>query len=164
MLANFFKQYLYIQLSPQKLTVRDPVKRTEISEIPEIAIRRVPGKPAVVVAVGAAARGAAGGPSVEVLNPFAHPRSLFSDFIVAEMVLKAFVERARGKSISSLLRPVIVMHPLGEPEGGLTQVELQAMRELAIGAGASSVYFCILPKPLTDEQVLQFLRDGFLDQ
>jgi len=157
MLANFFKQYLYIQLSPQKLTVRDPVKRTGISEIPEIAIRRVPGKPAAVVAVGDAARGAVGGPYVEVQNPFAHPRSLISDFTVAEMVLKAFVERVRGKSIFPIFRPslVIVMHPLGEPEGGFTQIELRAMRELAISAGAFDARLCTLPDLLTDEQVLR---------
>lgn len=153
MLAEFFRQYLYVQLSPQWLTVRDPAKREEISEIPEIAIRTDPGKRASVVAFGAAARSTAAEPNTKVHNPFAHPRSLISDFILAESLLKAFVRRVRGNAVLCL-NPVFVMHPLGDHAGGLTQVELRAMRELALGAGASGVHLWQGPV-LTDEQVMQ---------
>jgi len=83
---------------------------------------------------------------------FAHPRSLVSDFTVAEQVLKAYFRRVRGKSLLQP-NPLVIVHPLGEHEGGLTQVELRALRELAFGAGASEARIWQGPQ-LTDEQVL----------
>ncbi|QTN21486.1 rod shape-determining protein [Rhizobacter sp. AJA081-3] len=152
MLAQFFKRYLYIQLSAQRVTVRDPSKHEVLSEVPEIAIQRPATGKAKVLAVGSAARGTAGEVDTQVFNPFAHPRSLVSDFTVAEQVLKVFVKRAQGDSILQP-SPVVIMHPLGQHEGGLTQVELRAIRELALGAGASEVHIWQGPE-LTDEQVL----------
>lgn len=49
--------------------------------------------------------------------------------------------------------PHIVIHPLGDPEGGFTQVELRALRELANAAGASKVNVWT-GRPLTDEELL----------
>jgi rod shape-determining protein MreB and related proteins len=152
MLAKYFKQYLYVQLSPQLLTVRDPVRKEVKSEVPEIAIRTLPGKSASIAAVGTAARSACSDGNTQVHNPFAHPRSLVSDFTVAEVLLKAFIKQVFKSSIFSP-SPVVVMHPLGEHEGGLTQIELRAMRELALGAGASKVFIWQGPN-LTDEQVM----------
>ena len=73
---------------------------------------------------------------MQIINPFAHPRSMVSDFTVAEQVLKAFILRVSNRS---LLAPAIkvVMHPQGEPAGGFTQVEARAFHEMALGAGAA---------------------------
>jgi rod shape-determining protein MreB len=152
MLAQFFKQFLYIQLSSERVTVKDPKTEQVVSEVPEIAIQHPSTGKAKILAVGSAARQAASQPDTEVLNPFAHPRSLVSDFTVAEQVLKAFVSRVRG---SALLQPnpVAIVHPLGHHEGGLTQVEIRAFRELALGAGASEAHIWQGPH-LTSEQVL----------
>jgi len=152
MLKHLFMRPLYVQLSPECVTVRDPSTQEVISEVPEIAFQQASTAKAVILAVGSSARDAAGAPDTQVLNPFAHPRSLVSDFTVAEQVLKAFVRRIRG---NSLFRPspVIVIHPLGEHEGGLTQVELRAFRELALGAGAAKASIWLGPQ-LTDEQLL----------
>jgi len=152
MLAQFFKRYLYIQLSPQRVTVRDPNSQQVVAEVPEIAIQHPATGKAKVLAVGSAARAAAGEPDTEIVNAFAHPRSLISDFTVAELVLKNFVSRARGNSLLQP-NPIAIVHPLGQHEGGLTQVELRAFRELALGAGASEVRIWQGPQ-LTDQQVL----------
>lgn len=153
MLRDLFKQHLYIQLSPQRVLVRDPKSGQAIDEVPEIAVQQPPGGKATVAAVGTAARGAAAQPDTTVHNPFAHPRSLVSDFTLAEQVLKAFVRRVFGSNRLFVPSPAIVIHPLGEHAGGLTQVELRALRELALGAGAASVRVWQGPA-LTDEQLL----------
>ena len=152
MLDQFFKQYIYVQLSPERVAVRDPKTHESVAEVPEVAIQHPSTGKATILAVGSAARGAAGTPHTEVLNPFAHPRSLVSDFTVAEQVLKAFFRRVRGRSLLQP-SPMVIVHPLGEHKGGLTQVELRAFRELALGAGASEVHIWQGPQ-LTDEQVL----------
>jgi len=36
MFTNLFKQFVYVQFSPQRLAVRDPVKQISISEVPEV--------------------------------------------------------------------------------------------------------------------------------
>ena len=161
MLTSFFKQKLYVQLSPQLLSVRDPKSGQFVSEVPEIAIQRLPGKHATILAVGSNARSSASAsPHSEVLNPFSHPRSLLSDFTLAEQLLKAFVKRIVGTGLFSL-RLDVVIHPLGEHLGGLTQIEVRALRELALGAGAGNVHVW-QGLPLADQQLLseQFPNTG----
>lgn len=153
LLARFAGR-LYVQLSPERLTVRNPKSGQTISEVPEAAIGGPAGRPAQLLATGSAARAAAAAaPGVTLANPFAHPRSLLSDFTTAQAVLKSFVRRAAGKSAWMQAAPIIVMHPLGEHAGGLTQIELRALRELAFGAGASEVILWQGPE-LGDEQLL----------
>lgn len=143
---------VYVQLSPQRLAVRNARTGQAISEPPEVAIAH--GKPARMVAAGAQARAAALTTSgeMEVVNPFAHPRSLVSDFTVGEQLLRVFMRRLLPRS---WLRPapIVVMHPLGEPEGGFTQVEIRAFRELALGMGASQAIVWE-GAPLTDQELL----------
>ena len=55
--------------------------------------------------------------------------------------------------LSPQLAPVVVIHPLGKPAGGFTQVENRAFREMAIGAGASEVTVWN-GRNLTDQEVL----------
>ena len=77
-----------------------------------------------VAAVGMAALALAGQPSVEVLHPFRHPRSLLADFVIAEKLLKAAV-RAVWHPAWFVPSPRLVMHLLGAHEGGLTAVEVR---------------------------------------
>jgi rod shape-determining protein MreB len=149
-MLNMFKSIRYVQLSPQRLTIRNPQTGVSISEVPEMAIAYEPKE--MIVGVGAEARAHAADAAVKVINPFAHPRTLVSDFTAAEQLLKAFVRRMQGRSFLALA-PTIVMHPLGEPEGGYTQIELRALREMAMGAGAAKVVMWVGPV-LTDEEVL----------
>lgn len=144
-----FRPRIYVRISPQRLSVRNVKSGTEISEVPEMAISEGPRKK--ILGVGAEARAAGlGAPSI-IVNPFAHPRSLVSDFTCAEQLLKAFVRRLQKRSLFAF-PPVVVMHPLGEPDGGFTQVEIRAFREMAVGAGASKV-FIRFGRELTDQDL-----------
>jgi len=105
-----------------------------------------------VLAVGAQAKSTAIAASAKVVNPFAHPRSLVSDFTVAEQLIRHQLQSLQSKSFLSP-SPCVVMHPLGTPEGGFTQIERRAFREMALGAGASEV-FVWTGRLLTDEEIL----------
>lgn len=135
-MLSYFQNTLYVQIAPERLTVRNPKTGESFSEPAEVAISF--GSKAKIVGIGADARAAQVDPSVKVIHPFAHPRSLVSDFTVAEQLLKAVIRQMQGRSLLSFA-PKIVMHPLGEPAGGFTQVEIRAFHELALGAGASTV-------------------------
>lgn len=150
---------LYVQVAPDLLTVRNPKSGAAISEAPEVAIQRDP--KAKIIAVGSDARTArASTPSVELVNPFGHPRSLVSDFTVGEQLLKAFLRRIQGRSLLAV-SPRVVLHPQGSPEGGFTQVEIRAFHEMALGAGASQVVIW-QGRSLTDQELLsrEFPSDG----
>lgn len=141
---------LYIQLAPDRITIRNPKSGLTISEVPEMAIGGGPKEK--ILAVGPQARGAAASQGAQLVNPFAHPRSLVSDFTVAEQLLKHYVRQVQGRSLLAV-SPVIVIHPLGDPEGGFTQVERRAFAEMARGAGASQAIVWT-GRPLTDQEVL----------
>lgn len=66
-------------------------------------------------------------PSVEVLNPFAHPRTMVGDFTASEQLVKAFIPKLTGASWLAMA-PRVVFHPLGDPAGGFTQLEIRAFR------------------------------------
>jgi rod shape-determining protein MreB len=149
-LERYFGQHLYVRFHPQQLWVRDVVSGREVKEPPWVALGAPPDKP--LLATGDEAARMRGRSDVEVFNPFAHPRSPFSDFTVAEVLLRDFVRKV-GKGGFFTPSPHMVVSLDGpEPEGGLTQIELRVMKELAIGAGASSVDIWVGPH-LSDEQV-----------
>jgi len=150
---------MYVQISPELLCIRNVKTGQSICEVPELALSEGP-KPQVL-GVGAQARLAAQGRAAKVVNPFAHPRSLISDFTASELLLKSFVRRMAGKRGISMAAPLIVMHPLGDPQGGFTQVENRAFRELGLGAGASDVILWHGRK-LSDEEAgsRRFLAGG----
>ena len=154
-MLSFLLPVIYVQFSPERLSVRNVKSGESLAEVPEIAISA--SKPARILGVGSSARSQS---RSIVVNPFAHPRSLVSDFTVAEQLLKAFFRRLLGRSLFAP-SPRVVMHPLGEPAGGFTQVEIRAFREMAIGAGASSVIVWE-GRPLSDQEILsgQFPRGG----
>lgn len=147
---------LYVKISPERLTVRDVKTGIEKAEVPQIAIGRQAGK-ATVLAVGNQARAAAMSQAAEVLNPFGHPRTLVGDFTAGEQLLKAFLKEFMGTRFLPVA-PRVLMHPLGNPEGGFTQIERRALREMALGAGASQVYLWV-GREFSDAEILapQFL-------
>lgn len=158
-MLKFLSPFLYIQLSPERLSVRNIKTRTTIAERPDVAISHAPRR--VIVAIGDNAQVAANASGALLVNPFAHPRSIVSDFTVAEQVIKHFVRRSLGNGLFSFA-PRIVMHPLGDPEGGYTQVEMRALRELAEAAGASQVGLWT-GKEATDDELLasQTIYEGW---
>ena len=84
-------------------------------------------------------------------HPFSHPRTLLADFTIGEQVLKVLIRRVQGNRWLQLA-PRIVIHPLGSPEGGFTQIEHRAFLELAKGLGASRAVLWI-GRELSDREV-----------
>ena len=156
--TSFFGSTLYVQIAPDRLAVRDPKSGKMFSEPPEMAIAHSP--KVKIVGIGSEARQRSIEPSVELVNPFAHPRSLVSDFTVGEQLLKAVLARVNGGSVLAVA-PRVVMHPLGDPAGGFTQVEIRAFHEMALGAGASEVTVW-QGRALTDQELMSgtFPSDG----
>ena len=141
---------LYVRISPERMTLRNAKTGETLAEVPEIAIHK--GAKLKVVGVGREARACAMSPDVSVTNPFAHPRSLVSDYMEGEMVLKALVNRLLRPSLFSA-SPRIVMHPLGDPEGGFTQVEIRTLYAMAKATGAAKVVMWV-GRELNDQEVL----------
>jgi rod shape-determining protein MreB and related proteins len=157
-LSSLIDLMLYIQISPERVTVRNPKTSEQVSEIPELAITDNP--KFRVVGVGGEARSKLAQPNVRVVNPFAHPRSLVSDFTAAEQLIKAFMAKMLRQRLFSV-SPKVVLHPLGDPAGGFTQVEIRAFQEMALGAGARAATVW-QGRPLTDQELLlgQFPATG----
>ena len=145
-----FQPVIYIQISPELLTLKNLKTGKSIAEIPEVAISMAP--KLRILASGAQARLATPADAAKVLNPFAHPRSMVSNFTVAEQLIKHQLRIVMGGSRLSFA-PYVVIHPLGSPDGGFTQVERRAFHEMALGAGASEVHVWT-GRPLSDKEVI----------
>jgi rod shape-determining protein MreB len=157
MLSSFLPTF-YVQISPELVTIRNAKTGDAISEVPVIAISK--GSKQSVVGIGREARLHESSPSVNIVNPFAHPRSLVSDFTAGEQLLKALLRHLQGNSIFRVA-PRVVMHLMGEPTGGFTQIEVRAFREMAIAAGASKVAVW-QGRGLSDQELIsgKFPTDG----
>jgi rod shape-determining protein MreB len=150
-MLSFFSPLVYIQISPNLLTLKNLKTGLEISEVAEIALS-LPPKPKVILGAGAEARLASASEPAQLIQPFAHPRSLVSDFASAEALIRIQLQRVLGKGWLRVA-PSVVMHPLGNPDGGFTQVELRAFREMALGAGASTARVWT-GRPLANHELL----------
>ena len=150
-MLSFFSPLVYIQISPNLLTLKNLKTGLEISEVAEIALS-LPPKPKVILGAGAQARLASASEPAQIIQPFAHPRSLVSDFASAEALIRIQLQRVLGKGWLRVA-PSVVMHPLGNPDGGFTQVELRAFREMALGAGASTARVWT-GRPLANHELL----------
>ncbi len=149
-MPSAFLPLVYIQITPELLTVRNVKTGTTIAELPEMAIST--GSKPRILAVGPQARLAAASEPASVLNPFAHPRTLVSDFTAAQELIKYQLRRVQTTAFWRPA-PCVVLHPMGRDEGGYTQVERRAFREMALGAGASQMFLWI-GRPLTDAELL----------
>lgn len=156
----FLQPLLYIQITPEHVTIRNLRTGTSLSEVVELALGQQGGKPHVLAVGGQAQMAAAAEPGARLIRPFAHPRTLVSDFISAELLLRTLVKQSLGKRLLAV-SPMVVMHPMGSPEGGFTAVERRAFRELALGAGALLVQVWT-GRPLTDDELRsrRFPADG----
>jgi rod shape-determining protein MreB and related proteins len=147
---NALQPVVYVQVSPESLSLKNLKSGQFLAEEPELAVSAPPNS--TILAVGLEARAAAASNGARLVNPFAHPRSLVSDFTAAEQLIKHQLRRILGKSWLSVA-PYVVIHPLGNPEGGFTQVELRAFREMVLGAGAAEAHVWT-GRPLSDGEVL----------
>lgn len=156
LLLRFFSSVLYVQLSPRRLTVRDPNAGAMFDDVPEVAVHRPSGRRATIRAVGAEARAHAAETDVVVVNPLLHPRTLVADFVIAELLLKQAVRRLYGGGRVFMPSPDFVMHPVDDYQGGLTQIEIQALRQLALGTGARKAQ--VWQGPVLNDEELRHRR------
>lgn len=149
-MLSSLKPLLYVQISPSRVHIKNLKTGATLSQAAELALSDA--KAPKVLGVGTLAGATmAGIANARLVRPFAHPRSMVSDFSSAELLLKGLVTSVIGKSLFAIA-PHIVIHPLGSPEGGFTQVERRAFRELALGSGASLVEVWT-GRELTDAEV-----------
>jgi rod shape-determining protein MreB and related proteins len=162
MFSSLFPVY-YLRVSPHRIAIRNVRTGENLSDKPEVAVLR--GPPMKVLAFGAKTVQARLQPGVEVINPFAHPRSLMSDFTVGQQLFKLFIKTMHGHQWWHwfLPAPPVLLHLQGNAEGGYTQVEIRAFKEMALGAGANDVILWEGAE-LTDEQILakSYSPDGVL--
>jgi rod shape-determining protein MreB len=148
--SPYFQRAIYVRIGRESLTVRDARTGKELKEPPLAAIAQ--GAAKTLLAIGTEAASLGGRDGVVVVNPFAHPRTPLSDFTTAEALIKAMIRKLDGGRWW-LPNPAIVMHLDYPVEGGLTQIEVRALKELGIGAGA--LHSTVWQGPvLSDEQVL----------
>jgi rod shape-determining protein MreB len=137
MLKGFIKRrahILYIQIWENRIKAVNINNGQLFDEKPLVAIIDSDGKKKVT-AIGNQASFAKAS-NTKIINPFSHPRIILSDFSVAEKLFQHIIKLLKPK----ILSPIVVIQAMDKTEGGLTQIERRALRELAYGAGAMDVF------------------------
>ena len=76
---------------------------------------------------------------IEIINPYDHPSIIIPDFNLAGRVLRFFLTKILHNKILHQ-RLIMIMHVIEELEGGLTQIEIRALQELAIEVGGQAIH------------------------
>ena len=137
-LLGAFTSLYYVQVWDNRLRVVDVKRRTSFDQPPLLAMMPGNGRPRRIAAVGHQARAAAMAGDATLINPFSHPRQLLADFAAAEMLLR-YAFKQLGQGFWFAPSPRVVIQPMDKLDGGLTQIEQRAWRELGLGAGAMDV-------------------------
>jgi len=136
-LSRFNSQDIAIDLGTANTLIYVRGKGIVLDEPSVVAIRQESGPHGkqVIQAVGLAAKGMLGRTpgSIRVIRPLKD--GVISDFTVTELMLKYFIHNVLATRIFRPSPRIIICVPSGS-----TQVERRAIRESAIGAGASKVY------------------------
>ncbi len=135
---NKFRTTLYVQIWEKRIKVSDIESKKIFDEQPLVAIESDKKGKKTIAAIGNNASSLALKDNTVVINPFSHPRDLFSNLEVAEKLLQHIIRTLNEKKYF-VPSPVLVIHPMEKTEGGLTMIEKRVFRELAFGAGARNV-------------------------
>ncbi len=148
-LRSYFSNDLAIDLGTANTLIYMRDKGIVLDEPSVVAIRQEGGPNAkkTIQAVGKEAKQMLGKVpgNIEVIRPMKD--GVIADFTVTEQMLKQFIKMVHD---SKLLRPsprIIICVPCGS-----TQVERRAIRESALGAGASQVYLIEEPMSSRDRR------------
>ncbi|WP_341248177.1 rod shape-determining protein MreB, partial [Cupriavidus pauculus] len=143
-LRSYFSNDLAIDLGTANTLIYMRDKGIVLDEPSVVAIRQEGGPNAkkTITAVGKEAKQMLGKVpgNIEAIRPMKD--GVIADFTVTEQMLKQFIKMVHD---SKLLRPsprIIICVPCGS-----TQVERRAIRESALGAGASQVY--LIEEPMS---------------
>ncbi len=135
-IASLINDLYYVQVWEERLRVVEVKRGTLFDEPPLLAISTT--GPKMIVAAGHQAKAAVAAGGAMLVNPFNHPRQLLADFAMGEKLLQyAFKQLNRGRWLPS--SPRVIIQPMAKLDGGLTQIEQRAWRELGLGAGAMDV-------------------------
>jgi rod shape-determining protein MreB len=95
---------------------------------------------------------------VRTVEPFAHPRIVISDFACASKLFQYGLQQlSRFKWISP--SPILIIQPVMELSGGLSQIENRALLEVGESAGArETLIHC--GKTLSDQEVVALSQGG----
>jgi len=95
---------------------------------------------------------------VRTVEPFEHPRIVIADFACASKLFQYGLQQlSRHKWISP--SPILVIHPVMELAGGLSEIENRALLELGESAGArKTLIHC--GKMLSDQEVVALSQGG----
>ncbi|WP_407333679.1 rod shape-determining protein [Enterovibrio sp. 27052020O] len=142
MLTRFIYAYgstLYIQIWENRLRVLNGTTGRVFDEQPLIAWTQTGPIRKRVEAIGDAAHALKHDIGTTVSNPFSHPRSLIGDYAAAETVIHHAISQVTPRSF---FQPKIqvILHPMEKIEGGLTDIEKKALRDMAYQAGAKNAY------------------------
>ncbi|MBU0751620.1 MAG: rod shape-determining protein [Gammaproteobacteria bacterium] len=137
LLRSYFSNDLAIDLGTANTLIYVRTRGIVLDEPSVVAIRTEGGPNAkkTIQAVGTAAKSMLGrNPgSIQVIRPMKD--GVIADFTVTEQMLKQFIKKVHDNRLFSPSPRIIICVPCGS-----TQVERRAIRESALGAGASQVY------------------------
>jgi actin-like ATPase involved in cell morphogenesis len=96
--------------------------------------------------------------SISALNNFSSVRNVIGNFNYAEETIKAALNELNIKN-TFFSRPLTILIQQTEGlEGGLSDIEKRALRDLAEMAGGKKVFISEDPKPLAIEEALLLLK------
>ncbi|MBI9092949.1 MAG: rod shape-determining protein [Desulfobacterium sp.] len=156
---KLFRNTVYVEFSDEWISVKHVETGNTIEDKPLLAVKQNKKGKKIVHAVGAEVDLLQNDTTISVHNGFSHPRVCISDFEIAQATLMHFVRKALNKKI--LIRPIMVMHPKRDLQGGLSQIEDRAIKELAEAAGARKCYVWV-GRRLKDVEIisLKFLTQN----
>jgi actin-like ATPase involved in cell morphogenesis len=131
----FQKAHVEISISRTRITVHQKPSGKYFDQPPLVAISCDNRNP-LVAAIGAEAAAYIHNPDYFVFNPFDHPRVAVSDHSLAVIVLRHAISSVHSKSYFSPTARLSYLSPL---KGGLTEIEVKALVDIAVSAGCRSV-------------------------
>lgn len=136
-IKKFFSNDLAIDLGTANTLIYAKGKGIVLDEPSVVAIRtdNTPGGKRSITAVGRDAKLMLGKVPVNIQAIRPMKDGVIADFTVTEQMLKQFVKRSHPGSVFTPNPRIVICVPCGS-----TQVERRAIRESALGAGASEVY------------------------
>ena len=153
-LRSYFSNDLAIDLGTANTLIYVRDKGIVLDEPSVVAIRQEGGPNAkkTIQAVGKEAKQMLGKVpgNIEAIRPMKD--GVIADFTVTEQMLKQFIKMVHPRSVLKPSPRIIICVPCGS-----TQVERRAIRESALGAGASEVY--LIEEPMAAAQPLGLRLD-----
>ncbi|MEL6771222.1 MAG: hypothetical protein AAFP18_09185 [Bacteroidota bacterium] len=152
---------LYIQIKRGWLSVTDLSRGTAFETHTRVAY--VPGtkrfEPCLVTDADLAALRREWGDRLQIGDGFSHPRAPIGNPQFAEVALQIAVDHVLASRWQKPSR--VILHLQDKWTGGYTEVEVRAMRDLAIMIGAAHVGFLMVAESLTSQDVLALLNGTY---